>query len=162
MAIGGKIKITGGQKLAKYLQDMKRQNERLRDTKAEAGFFGPRIASLALVHELGRRDDGVRLPARPAFGASRQPAREEFRRAMRQEVEGKRGVITREALEAATLKALEAVKESYRSAPGPPVGPAQAARKKGTPGQDKLLVGTRGPRLIEHLEARIDGVKISE
>ena len=70
-----RVKIRGGQKLAKYLQDMKRQNERLRQSRAEVGFFGEQISTVALTHELGLRgrDGGVRLPARPAFWCKHVP-----------------------------------------------------------------------------------------
>ena len=158
-----KVKIKGGQKLKRYLADLGRNRHKLKDTKAEIGFFGPQIASLAFLHELGRRGrDGTKVPARPAFGAAREDVRQEFREALRGEVERKRGFVSRDAVEVAARAGLRAVRESYMSAPGPPVGERQAARKKGTPGEGKLLVGTEGPKLAKRLEARINGQKIGE
>ena len=56
---------------ARYLLKAKRNNEKLRETKAEIGFLEPRISTLAALHELGRRGkDGTVVPARPAFGAA--------------------------------------------------------------------------------------------
>ena len=163
MAIGGKIKIRGGAKLARYIAELKANRQQLRDTKAEVGFFGPQIATLATLHEYGRRGkDGTRVPARPAFGRARPEMRQEFRQAMRGAVEGKRGLITPQALEVAAVRALEVVRESYRSAPGPELSERQQARKVGTPGEGRKLVGVRGERLIGHLQARLNGRKVGE
>ena len=38
----------------------------------------------------------------------------------------------------------------------------QAARKRGTPGEGRKLVGSRGERLIRHLKARVDGRDLGE
>lgn len=162
--MGGKIKIKGGERLKRYIAEVQRNRDKLRGTKAEVGFFGPQIATLAATHELGQRDrDGsVKLPARPAFGRARDKVRQEFRQALRAEVEGKRGMISRDALEAAALAGLEAVRKSYMNAPGPPLSERQQARKAGTPGEGKKLIGVKGPKLIEHLEARIDGQKVGD
>lgn len=157
MAIGGKIKITGGAKLARYIAELRRNREQLKGTKAEVGFFGPPIATFAATHEYGRRGkDGTKVPAWPAFGRARPEVRREFRRALRGEVAGKRGLITPQALEVAALAALEVVRESYRSAPGPELSERQQARKVGTPGEGRKLVGARGERLIQHLQARVE------
>ena len=157
MAIGGKIKIRGGQRLARYIAELTRSREQLKGTKAEVGFFGPQIATLAATHEFGSRPkDGTKVPARPAFGRARPEMRQGFRQALRQQVEGKRGLITPQALEVAAVRALEVVRESYRSAPGPELSERQQARKRGTPGEGRKLVGHRGERLIQHLQARVE------
>jgi len=56
-----------------------------------------------------------------------------------------------EAGEAAAAK----VRESYLNAPGPEVSERQEARKRGTPGEGRTLVGTKGPRLIDHIESEV-------
>ena len=164
MAIGGKIKIKGGERLKRYIRDVQRNRDRVKGSKAEVGFFGPQIATLAATHELGTRDKdgGPKLPARPAFGQARENVRREVRRVLREQLEGKRGMIEPAALESAALAGLEVVRESYRNAPGPELSERQKARKRGTPGEGKKLIGVKGPKLIGHLEARIDGRKVGE
>ena len=157
-----RIKIKGGQRLARYLAQLRHNREQLKGTKAEVGFFGPQIATLGATHELGTRgkDGGPKLPARPAFGRARDDVRRAIRRVMREQLEGKRGMIEPAALESAALAGLEVVRESYRNAPGPPLSERQEARKRGTRGEGKKLIGVKGPKLIGHLEARIDGRKV--
>lgn len=65
-----------------------------------------------------------------------------------------------ESIKTAATAAKSAIRASYLDAPGPPVGEAQAGRKRGTPGEGKKLVGPRGPRMIDHLEARIENRKV--
>ena len=163
MASGGKIKIKGGQRLARYLTNLQRNRDKLRHTKVEIGFFGPRIATLAALHELGSRPkDGTPVPARPAFGAAKRDVGQGFGEALRGAVQGERGAISRDAVEVAALAGLEAVRKSYLNAPGPPLSERQQQRKRGTPGEGRKLVGVKGPKLIEHLEARIDGQKVGK
>ena len=162
MAISGKIKIKGGQKLARYLLKAKRNNEKLRETKAEIGFLEPRISTLAALHELGQRGrDGV-VPARPAFGDSVAEVRAAVKRALRAEAKGAPGLIDPAAMAAAAAAGLREVVKSYQSAPGPELSERQEARKRGTPGEGRKLVGSRGERLIGHLQARVSGQKVGE
>ena len=131
--------------------------------KTTIGFHDPRIARLAATHELGQRDEkGTRkLPARPAFGRSLEELRTAYRNTLRREARGSRGAVTLPMLENAARAGVEAVKASYEAgAPGPPVGPTQRARKAGTPGESKLLVGAKGPKLAEHVQAEVDGRKV--
>ena len=51
----------------------------------------------------------------------------------------------------------ETIKASYLGFRGEGVGPAQAARKRGTVGEGRTLVGSEGPRLVERIEAKVDG-----
>ena len=158
-----RVKIKGGAKLARYLSHAKRNNEKLRETKAEIGFLEPRIATLAATHELGRRGrDGTVVPARPAFGAARPEIRREIKRVLRTEAQGEPGLIDPGAMAAAAAAGLREVVTSYQSAPGPPVGERQQARKRGTPGEGRKLVGSRGERLIRHLSASVNGRKVGE
>ena len=149
--------VKGGAKLAKYVRQVQRQAAKVQGVKTEIGFFG-QVAPLAYAHEYGRRDKaGARVvPARPAFAQSLPELRKRYRDTLRQELEGKRGMVTVEALERAADAALGAVRESYQNAPGPELGESQQARKAGTPGEGRKLIGTRGPKMIDHLEARVE------
>ena len=155
--------IKGGKKLAAYIKRAKRQAARTQRTKTEIGFLEPNMATLAAVHEFGTRaeDGSSKLPPRPAFGRSLRDLRREYRDTLRKRAKGEIEGVKRGMLEAAAEAGKQAVAASYEEgAPGRPVGPGQAARKKGTPGEGRLLVGTRGPRLAEHVEAEVDGSKV--
>ena len=161
-----RVKVTGGELLKRFAAKVRRNRQQLSGTKVEVGFFGPQISTLAALHEFGQRDKagGPKVPPRPAFRAAVPALRSEFRQSLREGVrdglEGQRGLITREQISKAALAALGAIRESYFAAPGPEVGERQAARKKGTAGEGRKLVGTEGPKLIDHLEAKINGEKL--
>ena len=55
------------------------------------------------------------------------------------------------------LAARDILKRSYETFAGPGLSERQAARKAGTPGAGRELVGSEGPKLIGHLEARVNG-----
>ena len=101
----------------------------------------PKIASLAGSHEFGVRIAGESaLPPRPAFGASLRELRTAYRDTLRKRAGGSIEGITLPMLEAAAKAGKEVVKASYtEGAPGPPVGPRQEARKKGTPGAGPVV-----------------------
>ena len=50
--------------------------------------------------------------------------------------------------------ARDTIKRSYETFDGPGVGPRQAARKEGTAGAGRELVGSEGPKLVERIKAR--------
>ena len=155
--------VRGGLKLRRFIKQARASAAKVQGVKTEIGFHDPRIARLATTHELGLRDaEGKRkLPARPAFGRSLEELRTAYRNTLRREARGSLGNITLPMLENAARAGVEAVKASYEAgAPGPPVGPTQRARKAGTPGESKLLVGAKGPKLAEHLAAEVDGRKV--
>ena len=164
MALRGRIKVRGGDLLKRFAAKVRRNRQQLSGTKVEVGFFGPQISTLAALHEFGQRDadGGPKSPPRPAFRAALPKLRSEFRQSVRRNVEAESGVlITRAAVQEAAKAALHAIVESYRDAPGPQVGPAQQARKAGTLGEGRKLVGTRGEKLISHLQARVNGEKVN-
>ena len=155
--------VRGGEKLARFIKRARASAAKVQGVRTEIGFHDPRIARLATTHELGLRDaEGKRkLPSRPAFGRSLEELRTAYRNTLRREARGSLGNITLPMLEDAARAGVEAVKASYEAgAPGPPVGPTQRARKAGTPGESKLLVGAKGPKLAEHLAAEVDGRKV--
>ena len=155
--------VKGGQKLRRFIKQARRQAARTQGTTTTIGFHNPKIARLAATHELGLRDaEGKRkLPARPAFGRSLEELRTAYRNTLRREARGSLGMVTLPMLENAARAGVEAVRASYEAgAPGPPLGPRQAARKKGTVGAGKLLIGTEGPKLATHLTAEVGGSKV--
>ena len=153
--------VKGGQRLLRKLKDLQRGVRQTPSGKVEVGYFG-RVASLARAHEYGQRDrqGGVRVPARPAFHAGLRAARQAWTNTLEKDAKAHGGMVTRDGVEAGARAVKRAIRASYLKAPGPPVGEAQAARKRGTKGEGKLLVGTRGPKMIDHLEARVDGRKV--
>ena len=156
--------IRGGKKLAAFFKRARRQAKRTQGIKTEIGFLEPRMATLAATHELGQRDkDGSsKMPPRPAFGAALRDLRQAYRTTLRKRAGGSIEGVTMGMLGSAAKAGAAAVKASYeRGAPGRPVGPGQAARKAGTPGEGKLLVGTEGPKLAEHVRAEVDGRPVS-
>ena len=155
--------IRGGKKLAAFFKRARRQAKRTQGIRTQIGFLEPRIATLAATHELGQRDkDGAsKMPPRPAFGAALRDLRQAYRTTLRREARGSIEGVTMGMLDAAAQAGKEAVKASYeRGAPGPPVGPGQAARKAGTVGAGLALVGTKGPKLAEHVRAEVDGREV--
>ena len=156
--------IRGGAKLARFIKRARASARQVEGVKTEIGFIrDPKIARLAATHELGARDAKGRrkLPARPAFGRSLEDLRQAYKRTLRSEARESVGSVTAPMLAAAARAGLEVVRKSYRSgAPGPPVGPGQEARKRGTAGAGKLLVGVEGPKLSEHLTAEVGGSKV--
>ena len=66
------------------------------------------------------------------------------------------------ALDDAARDVRDAIKASYRRAPGPPLSEVQRARKRGTEGAGRKLIGHRGERLIDHVEAHNEGRKVDD
>ena len=162
-----RVKTTGGRRAAKYVQTRRALLAMLEGLKLEVGFPDGYIMPLAIAHEYGARDKSGKsvLPERPAF----RGARREMNRAWRRQSKAiMRAVSKPRASRTAVLAMVRfAVKEqreilvrSYERFEGEPLGERQRARKAGTPGEGKQLTGTRGPRLIGHLSAWVDGVEV--
>ena len=66
------------------------------------------------------------------------------------------------ALALAGAAVREVVKSSYLDFHGEELSERQKTRKEGTEGEGRQLVGGEGPKLIEHIEARLDGVKVPD
>ena len=154
--------VRGGDKLRRYVREAKARRANL--PRIEVGFRDRRIAALAATHEFGLQDrDGrTRLPERPAFrnaisAVQRAASREVKRIAMsRRPFKG----FTEADAERIGRVALEELVESYRTFQGEPLSERQEARKAGTPGEGRQLVGHRGERMIEHLGVWIDGRRL--
>ena len=139
----------------------------LESLELTVGFPDGFIMPLALAHEFGTRDQSGKsvLPERPAF----RSARPEMRRAWRRQCKAIMRAVSKPRASRSTVLAMvrSAVKEqrdilvrSYETFHGEPLGERQRARKRNTPGEGKQLTGTRGPRLIGHISAWVDGVEV--
>ena len=158
MARGG---VKGGKRYKRTLRNMERRGKELAATTAEVGYFEPHVAQIAMLHEFGSKPRGApRLPERPAFRGAMPAMGKAMVDAIKVEVGTGRGVPSKAALEVGARGAKEALAKSYANAPGPDVGPRQQARKVGTPGADKLLVGREGPKLIDHISAEVNGDEV--
>lgn len=159
-----KVKTRGGRKLRDYVKEKRKQVAKLKGTVLSVGFHDPKISALAKVHEFGLRapDGSQKLPQRPAFRNGLKAARRDWRAATRAAGKAlssprRTGDEAGAALRAGAVAVRDTIKESYSSFHGVPLSPRQEARKKDTPGEGRQLVGHRGPKLIEHIEAREAG-----
>lgn len=154
-----RARIKGGRKLAAFIRDAKAASRR--DAGATIGFHDRRIAGLAARLEFG--DPKTNLPERPAFrnaldaaGKAAGAAMTEAAKRNARAIFSERG--QRRILEAGALAGYQAIRDSYLTGSGlKPVGEAQEARKRGTPGEGRPLVGHKGPKLIDRITIRIDG-----
>ena len=109
-------------------------------------------------------DGRTRIPERPAFrngiDAMQQAASRELKRIA---TSGPRPFMgfTQADAERIGRVALESMLESYRTFEGEPLSERQEARKAGTPGAGRQLVGSRGERMIAHLGLFIDGIRVA-
>ena len=147
--------LTGGDKLARFIVDKKRQLAAGRGRTV--GFHDRRIAALAATHEYGLGNN----PMRPAFAQSMPEVKRAWTEATRDAGKAIADPKARDreiehALDAGAVAAREAVKQRYRDFQGEPLSEAQKARKRGTPGEGRQLTGHRGERLIDHIEAHDD------
>ena len=146
-------KIRGGHVLRKWIA---KQRAVARDSGAvvAVGFHDRRIDALAQTHEFGAGD----IPQRPAFRAAVPDVKAGFKRTMRavgHRVASPSGVVDLELeIDGAGRSAADTIKRSYLTFEGAEVGERQRRRKAGTPGEDRQLVGHRGPKLIDHIEAK--------
>lgn len=155
--------VRGGDKARRVFREMKARRVSL--PLIEVGFKDRRIAALAANHEFGLEDaDGrVKLPERPAFRNSlpdvQKAMRDELLRIAKAtspfpgytDADWKRiAVVGRDAL-----------RRGYEKGDhGEPLSERQEARKRGTAGEGKQLVGSRGPRMIEHIGAWVNGRRV--
>ena len=148
--------VRGGQNLKRFLRNAARSNA-TPQASAEAGFLTPHIAGLAARLEFG--DPRTDLPERPAFRASRIPAGQAGAKIVAKALSARtrEGVfVVDEAHAGAAADAMaEKIRAGYRTANVAPVGERQAARKLGTPGSSRELVGHRGEKLIGHIRGRV-------
>ena len=149
------VKTTGGDRLKRHLAKQKRAAREANGSIA-IGFRG-HVAGLAALHEYGNRS--ANIPERPVA----RPAGRDGGAMSRAVVDAVgKGIPTAGVLREAAREGKAGLRSAYLSASGTvrPVGPTQQARKRGTPGANRPLVGTKGPRLIDHISAWIDGQEV--
>ena len=127
---------------------------------ATIGFHDRRMAGLAATHEFGSSKTKPPTPERPAFRNGVSQAKDALGPVMRRSFEGAMLLRGKVSLERAALTVLREIESAYQSPGGPPLSERQEKRKAGTPGRGKKLVGTRGPKLLSHLSARVNGREV--
>ena len=154
MAIRVSTRTTGGGRIKAHLRERQRRARAMDGAAVSVGFKGS-VAGLAARHEYG--DPAAKLPERPVF---RLAAREDGRmtRAVREGVRDADAPPTRGALRTVAEAGRDGLVRAFLSATGEiaDVGERQARRKAGTPGEGRTLVGTEGPKMIEHVSAWVD------
>ena len=156
--------VRGGQRIKRLAREMRARRVNL--PLIEIGFKDRRIAALAATHEFGLEDaEGkVRIPERPAFrngiGAMQRAASREVKRIATSGPRPFKGFTSADA-EIIGRVALDSMLESYRNFEGAPLSERQEARKAGTPGAGRQLIGHRGERMLEHLGLWIDGQRVA-
>ena len=148
--------VRGGDKLRKFLRNAARSS-RAPQATAEAGFLSPHIAGLAARLEFG--DARTDLPERPAFRTAAPDAFASGSRIVAKSL----GARVRDGVfavdEADAQRAADAmagvIRASYQSAHFAPLSERQEARKAGTPGAGRELVGHEGEKLIRHIRGRV-------
>ena len=150
-------RVKGGKKLARFLSNTKRAARAF--PVIEVGFLDRHIAVLAGRLEFG--DPNANLPERPAFRQGIADLERALSGLWKDATSGKDwrrgiGVTEAEAVKVA-LAARDILKRSYETFAGPGLSERQERRKQGTAGAGRELVGSEGPKMIEHLEARVNG-----
>ena len=148
--------VRGGDKLKRFLRNAARSSGKPQPI-IEAGFVEPHIASLAARLEYG--DVRSSLPERPAFRVAAPDALAAGRAIVAESLgsrvrSGNFAVADADAQRAADAMA-GVVRASYRSAHFAPLSERQEARKRGTEGGGKELIGHEGEKLIRHIRGRV-------
>ena len=154
-------RVKGGKNLARFLRNTTRAARAM--PTIEVGFLDRRIQVLAARLEFG--DPDSRLPERPAFRQGIADLERALPGLWHDALGGqdwRRGLVVSEsAAVKVALAARDVLRRSYEGFSGPGLSEWQEARKAGTQGAGKELVGARGPRLIGHLEARVNGRELT-
>ena len=149
-------RVRGGAKLRKFLRNARASTGK-RQPVAEAGFLEPHVARLAARLEFG--DPRSSLPERPAFRMSRDDAMKAGRAhivdALGSQTRSGRFAVADADAQRAADKMADTIRDSYRTFHGAPTSERQQARKRGTPGQGRQLVGHEGEKLIGHIKGRV-------
>ena len=148
--------VKGGDKLKRFLRAAARSS-RAKQPTVEAGFLTPHVARLAGRLEFG--DPRSNLPERPAFRIAKGDAL----KAGRADIADALGKRTREGVfvvvdasaDAAANAMAGEIRKSYETFHGAPTSERQEARKRGTPGAGRQLVGHEGEKLIGHVKGRV-------
>ena len=153
--------VRGGDKLKRFIREAKSRAGRA--PLIQVGFVDDRIAPLAYAHEYGVGQGPGSLPERPAF-RNALPA---VQKAMRDELLRIAKATSPfpgykpQHFKQVAIAGRDALRAGYLAFEGEPLSAVQTARKAGTPGAGRQLVGSRGPRMIEHIEAFVNGVRVA-
>ena len=154
-------RVRGGKAWKRFTTNTHRA-ARTTEPVVEVGFLDRRISILAGRLEFG--DPASDLPERPAFRQGVEDLKRAFpalwTKTMRAKDLTKGVVVDEQDLVAVGLAARDILRRSYETFTGPGLSERQEKRKRGTVGEGRELVGHEGPKLIGHLEVRVNGVVV--
>ena len=156
-----RTRVEGGQRLERFIRANKHA---AREQPEMAVGFKGHVVPLAALLEFG--DPDKNLPERPAFRqglrhiADELPAKIEA--AARANLKHRPPVLalTEGQAREIAIWARDILRASYQRFRGPGLSERQEARKVGTKGADKELVGHEGPKLVEHVKAYVNGAEV--
>ena len=143
--------VRGGERLKRHIAQQRRKAQTA--PKVTSVGFHDATGPLAKRLEFGSPTD--RLPERPAFRRALSAAAKAHSAVLEQA-----GELTHEAAARAGKASEQEIRSSYLNFRGPGLSKVQEERKRGTAGAGKELIGHRGPKLIEHIETFVDGLKV--
>ena len=152
------VRVRGGDKLRQFLRDKQRAVAEHPGHKVEVGFDDLRVAPLAARLEFG--DARFNLPPRPAFRDALPDMYKVAGEVAAREIRRAGGVLDYAGAVAVALAARDVVRDSYLNFKGPGLSERQAARKAGTRGAGKELIGSEGPKLISRIHGFVDGKQV--
>ena len=144
--------VRGGDRILAHLRKLQQIPDEI---EGRVGFRGRQIASLAETHEFG--SPKARIPERPAFRAGIRRAEETVKVEMRKT---RAEDLTPDRVGEVMVQARDIVRNEYLHHDSVPLSERQTRRKRGTSGAGRQLVGTKGPRLANHLKAFVDGNEV--
>ena len=142
--------VRGGQRAAAYFRKARAKTG---PSKVTVGFLDRQIAPLAMLLEYG--DPETNLPERPAFRNGVDGMEQAVKRKVH-EVIGKTGNMSVSGAARVGAVMQDQLKESYHNFHGAALSARQVKRK----GHDDPLIGHEGPKLIERIQARVDGREV--
>ena len=151
--------VTGGDKFFKFIKDAKKAQRKIigKPMVISVGFLDKIIAVLAAQLEFG--NPNTKLPERPAFRQAIERIKRELAPFIIKNklINPRFMIVDDNAAHKIAEWLVNKVKESYHGLDEPAEGERQLARKGG---QSDPLVGTSGPKLIEHIAAEINGLRV--
>ena len=149
--------VRGGQKLKRFLREAKRHQGK--KYKIQIGFKnegGNNIAGLAAVHEFGLNNAKISIPERPAFRNGIEEAKRKIKPLEIKLAKANKGYLTDSDIVKIGKLAHEIIVQSYLNFHGAELSELQKERKAGTPYEDTQLIGSEGPKMIEHISLWIN------
>lgn len=155
--------VTGGGNLARHLRKTRQNMAPSKPPVVSVGFHNPAISAIAVVHEFG----AGRVPERPAFRLGVEQAKRHWERKQREIFRTGRDAarhgsfsVDHAKLAALAIELRDIIRKAYHDFHGAPLSERQKQRKAGTRYADEQLIGAEGPKLIAHIHAEIDGVRV--